>query len=215
MKLPDGTTEPVIDGWRRAPLTTLVDRLGLPDRAAGNRVIVVDGRSAGGKTTLAGRLQAALPGAAIVHTDDVAWNHSFFDWDSELIENILAPVRRNEPVRYQPPGWAPNGRDGAIIVEPRRDLIVEGVGAGRASIAAWADAVVWVQSDFGDARARGVARDLAFGVRAAEDVEPFWDEWMRSELPFLESERPWERATVIVAGRAAGDDDDLVELAPA
>lgn len=142
MNLPDGTTEPVIDDWRPVPMEILVERLGLPDRDLGNRVVLIDGRGAGGKTTLASRLQSAWPGSAIVHTDDVAWNHSIFDWDAELIENIIAPVRRNEPVRYQPPGWAGDGRDGAIVVEPGRDLIVEGVGAGRASIAAWADAVV-------------------------------------------------------------------------
>lgn len=209
MKLPEGTAEPSIARWQRVSTQELVDRLGLPDRTTGNRVILVDGRSAGGKTTLARRLQEALPGAAIVHTDDVAWNHSFFDWDIQLIDNVLAPVRRNEPVCYRPPGWVANGRDGAIVVEAERDVIVEGVGAGRASIAAWADAVVWVQSDFDEARVRGIARDREFGVRPADEVESFWDEWMRSELPFLEAEQPWQSATVIVAGHAAGGDIDL------
>lgn len=209
MKLPEGTAEPSIARWQRVSTQELVDRLGLPDRTTGNRVILVDGRSAGGKTTLARRFQEALPGAAIVHTDDVAWNHSFFDWDTQLIDNVLAPVRRNEPVRYRPPGWVANGRDGAIVVEAERDVIVEGVGAGRASIAAWADAVVWVQSDFDEARVRGIARDREFGARPADEVESFWDEWMRSELPFLEAEQPWQSATVIVAGHAAGGDIDL------
>ncbi|MFC7625341.1 uridine kinase [Microlunatus sp. GCM10028923] len=213
MKLPEGTTEPVITHWQRASTTELLDRLDLPDRTAGNRVILVDGRSAGGKTTLAGRLRSALAGSELVHTDDVAWNHSFFRWDSELIENVIAPVRRNEPVRYRPPGWAGKGREGAIVVEPGRDLIVEGVGAGRASIAAWADAVVWVQSDFTDARVRGIARDLELGIRDAAGVESFWEEWMSSELPFLEVEQPWRLAKIIVAGRATADDPDLVDLA--
>lgn len=205
MNPPESSAEPVVTSWQRVSVQVLLDRLGLPGRETGNRVIVVDGRSAGGKTTLAGRLQTVLSRSVVVHTDDVAWNYSFFDWDCELVENVIAPVRRNEPVRYQPPGWAPKGRNGVIVVEPGRDLIVEGVGAGRASVAAWADAVVWVQSDFEDARIRGIARDLESGVRDAAETERFWDEWMRSELPFLEAEQPWQRATVIAAGRAAGD----------
>ncbi|WP_152363732.1 hypothetical protein [Microlunatus speluncae] len=133
MKPPEGSAEPVITNWQRLSVRELPERLGLPGREAGNRVILVDGRSAGGKTTLAGRLQMVLPGSMVVHTDDVAWNFSILGWDSELIENVIRPVRRNEPVRYQPPGWAPNGRGGAITIESDRDLIVEGVGAGRAN----------------------------------------------------------------------------------
>ncbi len=216
MKLPESSAEPVITSWQRTSVPASLERLGLPSRAAGNRVILVDGRSAGGKTTLATLLQTAMPESVLVHTDDVAWNFSILDWDAELIENVIAPVRRNEPVRYQPPGWAPNGRDGVIMVDAGRDLIVEGVGAGRASIAAWADAVVWVQSDFADARTRGLARDLELGVREAAEIEGFWDHWMQEELPFLEADRPWQRAEMIVAGRSTGSGSgDWIDIAAA
>lgn len=214
MKPPEGSTEPVITEWQRIPVRELPDRLALPGREQGNRVILVDGRSAGGKSTLADRLRSVLPGSVVVHTDDVAWNYSMFDWDAALIDNIIAPVRRDEAVDYQPPGWAPNGRDGAIMIEPGRDLIIEGVGAGRASVAALADAVVWVQSDFDDARIRGIARDLANGVRDAVETEKFWDHWMSAELPFLEDDQPWRRATLIVAGRTTGSDtEEWIEVA--
>jgi hypothetical protein len=203
MKPPEGSAEPAVTSWQSVSVPELLDRLGLPDRASGNRVILVDGRSGGGKTTLAARLQAALAGSVVVHTDDIVIHAAtFFDWDSLLIENMIAPVRRNEPVRYR------QGLDGAIAFEAGRDLIVEGVGAGRASVAAWADAVIWVQSDFAEATARGLARDLASGVRDAAGTEGLWDEFTRSELPFLEADQPWQRATVIVAGRPAGEDSE-------
>jgi uridine kinase len=214
MKPPEGSTEPVITSWKSLSVQEVLDGLSLPSRQNGNRVILVDGRSAGGKTTLAGRLQSALPESVVVHTDDVAWNYSMFDWDSELINNLIAPVRRNESVRYQPPGWAPNGRDGAIMIEPEQDLIVEGVGAGRVGIAALADAVVWVQSDFEDARVRGIARDLEHGIRDSAGTEKFWNHWMSEELPFLETDQPWRRATITVAGRAAGSGHaELIDVA--
>lgn len=209
MKPPEGSAEPVATSWRSVSVPELIDRLGLPDRESGNRVILVDGRSGGGKTTLAARLQAALSKSVVVHTDDIVIHaHTFFDWDSLLIENIIAPVRRNEPVRYR------QGRAGAIAFEAGRDLIVEGVGAGRASVAAWADAVIWVQSDFEEATARGLARDLAGGARDAAGTERLWNEFTRSELPFLEADRPWQRATVIVAGRPAREDAErLIDIA--
>lgn len=68
MKPPEGSTEPVIAEWQRIPVRELPDRLGLPGREQGNRVILVDGRSAGGKTTLADRLRSVLPGSVVSST---------------------------------------------------------------------------------------------------------------------------------------------------
>lgn len=72
MRLPPGTSETAIEEWQRVAIEELVGRLRLPPRESGNRVILVDGRSAGGKTTLADRLHAVIPKSAIVHTDDIA-----------------------------------------------------------------------------------------------------------------------------------------------
>ncbi len=30
----------------------------------------------------------------MLHTDDIAWNHSFFDWDDLLLDHVVAPWRR-------------------------------------------------------------------------------------------------------------------------
>lgn len=208
---PENSAEPVASIWHGVSAEGLMGRLGLPPRMTGNRVVLVDGRSAGGKTTLAERLHTALAGSVVVHTDDIAWDYSFFDWDTDLIENVIAPVRRNESVRYRPPGWSPTGPDRTIVVEAGRDLIVEGVGAGRANLAAWADAVIWVQSDFQTARVRGLARDLANGREAAE-IELFWDEWMTAELSFLEAEQPWRHATVFVPGQCTGNGIEIATV---
>jgi hypothetical protein len=42
-------------------------------------VLAVNGRSAGGKSTVAGRLADAIDRSVVVQTDDFAWHHSFFD----------------------------------------------------------------------------------------------------------------------------------------
>ena len=93
-------------------------------------MLAVDGRSSSGKTTLAARLQDAIKGSAVVHTDDIAWRHSRFGWADLLINGVLVPFRRGEPVTFRPPGWAEHGRQGSIEVAARCPLlIVEGVGA--------------------------------------------------------------------------------------
>ena len=211
--------EPPAGPWRVAPLGELVD---LVAQAGGvvvgrPRIVAVDGRGAGGKSTLAERLHAAVPASAVVHTDDVAWHHSFFDWSELLAQGVLQPLRAGRAVSYRPPGWEARGRAGAVEVPAGLDLVVvEGVGAGRRELADLLDAVVWVQSDMGEAERRGIARDVAEGVHGdPEQTAAFWHEWMAQELPFLERQRPWERACVVVAGTSGlPHGPDEVVLAP-
>ena len=168
------------------------------------RLILVDGRSAGGKTTLAESL-AALLGGTVVHTDDVAWHLHPTEWDDELVRGVIAPWRASKCVRFRPPGWIAKGRPGAVEVPASAEvLIVEGVGAGRESLAEQADLVIWVQSDRAEARRRGIVRDIELGREPAE-AERFWDEWMQSEEPFLATDRPWTRAHLVVNGTASGN----------
>ena len=144
--------EPEAGPWRAKPITVVIDSLTRPGRSrnTGDRTVVlaVDGRSSSGKTTLAARLQAAVAGSAVVHTDDLAWWHSRFGWADLLVDGILMPVHRGEPVAFQPPRWAEHGRRGSIDVPASCPLlIVEGVGAGRREAAHLVDALIWVQSD--------------------------------------------------------------------
>ena len=214
--LPEG--EPAAGPWRVEPVEVLV-RLLL--EAAGPvrerpRVVAVDGRSGGGKSTLAEQLHAAVPRSAVVHTDDVAWHHSFFDWEGLLARGVLEPLRRGDAVRYRPPGWRTEGRPGAVEVPAGLDLVlVEGVGAGRRELAHLLDAVVWVQSDAAEAERRGLARDIAAGQDGdLEGSTAFWHEWIAQELPFVAAQRTWERADVVVRGTvAAARDPDSVAIA--
>ena len=101
--------EPEAGPWRAEPLSTLIEALTRPGpgRAAGGRpvVVAVDGRSNSGKTTLAARIGAAVPGSAVVHTGDIAWAHSRFGWADLLIDGILVPVHQDRAVSYRPPRW--------------------------------------------------------------------------------------------------------------
>ena len=162
--------------------------------------MAIDGRSAGGKTTLAECINKAVSGSAIVHTDDIAWHHSFFDWSELLLQEVLEPVRAGHGVAYRPSAWIERGREGAVEVPQSCTLLIlEGVGAARRELISALDAVVWVQSDMEQARTRGLARDIAeTGDDAAATA--FWDEWMTAELIFQADQRPWERADFVISG---------------
>lgn len=212
--------EPPAGPWRRATAGEVLDVLLAGLDLSRRTVVAVDGRSASGKTTLSSALQAeatrrAVP-CTVVHTDDIAWYHSFFDWADLLADGVLRPFRTDGAVRYVPPGWRPNGRDGAVEVPAgTRLLLVEGVGAGRRALGDLLDAVVWVQSDVDVARERGLARDVASGVDGdAAQTEAFWDEWDREEVPFQATQRPWERAALVVAGSRDAPASDAFEVSP-
>jgi hypothetical protein len=194
--------EPEGRPWRAEPLTGVIDALAqlAAERTEGERgvVLAVDGRSSSGKTALAARLQEAVAGSVVVHTDDIAWWHSRFGWADLLIDGVLVPFHRGEPVSFRPPGWAGHGRQGPIQVPARCPLlIIEGVGAGRAEVSDLIDALVWVQADQQEAERRSLARvGQPGGARTVRDHR----EWMAEEEPFLAGQRTWERADMLAAG---------------
>jgi hypothetical protein len=201
--------EPPVESWRVRPIETVAAEL-LDRLEPGRRVVAVDGRGGGGKTTLASRLARCVPDSAVVGTDDIAWNHSIFDWTGPLIDGVLRPYRTGAAVAYRPPGWVRHGREGAVeVADTVQLLIIEGVGASRSELDGWLDAVWWVQSDFAEAERRGIARDIASGVNGDADATiAFWHTWMAEELPFFDRDRPWERADLIVAGTSADPPPD-------
>lgn len=206
--------EPAAGPWQVVPVDELV-RLAIDDQRSHDRpwILAVDGRSGSGKTTLANLLHRAVALSAVVHTDDIAWHHSFFEWSDLLVEGILKPLGQGDAVCYRPPGWVAQGRPGSIEVPSDLDLVVvEGVGASRIEVESWIDRSLWVQSDFAAAERRGIARDG--GTQAARD---FWHEWMAEELEFLRQQRPWERAMSIVNGTPTRHHDSYAEvvIAPA
>jgi hypothetical protein len=193
--------EPDASPWRVEPFADVLARLlaAAGDADGRPRLIAVDGRSGGGKTTFAERIAGGVTRGAMVHTDDVAWWQSRFDWALLLADGVLDPLRCGRAVAFRPPAWETRGRDGAIEVPAGCEVVVvEGVGASRKSLAPLLDATVWVQSDIVDARERCIARD-----GGTEEARAFFDDWASEEEPFLAADRPWERANEIVAGMAA------------
>jgi hypothetical protein len=214
--------EPEAGPWRVELLSTVVNavtRRG-PNQSGSGRpaVLAVDGRSNNGKTTLAARIQEMVPGSVVIHTDDIAFEHSRFGWADLLIGGILIPVHRGQAVSYRPPRWDEHGREGSIEVPARCPLlIIEGDGAGRREVAHLIDTLIWVQADEREAAQRSAARvanppaaDLA---NKAVDGAPFDEEgWMAEEIPFNAAQRTWERADLIVCGTPEIPHDPSTEI---
>jgi hypothetical protein len=197
-------------GWRVTPLTGVLARLrrASPGVTGRPRVIAIDGRGGSGKTTLAARLCGVAPGSAVVHTDDVAWNHACFDWGALLAGHVLEPLHRGEPVGYRPDAWISHGRPGSIIVPAGLDFVwVEGTGVIREELARWLDASIYLQGDL-DAQDRLLLARDGDSPEQREHVA----NWMREELPFLQREQPWSRATLIAAGPPRIAHDPYTEL---
>ncbi len=202
--------EPTAGPWMVVPIAELLEMLlsgpGVP--VARRVVVAIDGRSSSGKTTLAHRLAREAQHAEVVHTDDIAWWHSRFAWMELLLDGIIEPFRAGRPVAFRPLAWEERGREGGIIVPAETSvLIVEGVGCSRCDVARWFDASVWVQADELVLAERNADR-IASGETSSAGVA----EWMSEELPFLAEDRPWERATTIVAGTPELRYDETTEV---
>jgi uridine kinase len=186
----------VIFTWQVVGLDELarlvVERCG-PTRPA---IVAVNGHSSSGKTTLAGRLAARLPAAAVLHTDDLAWHQGVFAWDELLLEAVLPVVQAGGPLDYRPPQWQARSRDGSIMLPGSLNfLVVEGVGASQESVRDLYDLVIWMETDEPTRLARDLPR-VADGEMSPAD----YASWMAEENAYTTRERPWEHADLLVYG---------------
>ncbi|MET0694745.1 MAG: hypothetical protein ABWY56_12505 [Propionibacteriaceae bacterium] len=196
--------------WQVLTVADVAEAVGALAATGPHRVklIAVDGHSASGKTTVAGRLAAELPRAAVLHSDDIAWHHSLFDWRELLVVGVLEPLRAGLAVSYRPPPWDERERPGSIEVPQGTELLfLEGVGASRLDLVDLLDAAIWVETDEPTRLLRDDDR-----IAAGEVTKEIFDSWMAVENPFLAADRPWTRADVVVAGNSPLPHDRETEL---
>jgi uridine kinase len=167
-------------------------------RLGGTRLVVVDGPAGSGKTTLAGRLGAALD-APVLHADDLlaGWGDLEGWWD-RLARQVLEPLAAGRQGRYRRYDWLAGDFAEEHVVPVTDHLVVEGCGAARRAADAVAVLRVWVEAPDDVRLARGLARD-------GESMRPEWLAWMAAEAAHFAAERTRERADVRVDGCASMD----------
>lgn len=126
---------------------------------ASPHIILIDGKSGVGKSSLADRLAESLD-AAIVRLDDVypGWGGLESGRDS-VIDTVLRSMRGGGGAFYQSWDWATEGPGPRVRVPQRDVLIVEGCGASTAESRAFASVSIWVECDEEVRQSRLYVRD--------------------------------------------------------
>ena len=167
-----------------AVVTALADR-------TGTRWVGIDGFGASGKTTLAARIAAALPGAVVIHNDDFA-RPELPGWDRDrFVRQVVEPLLAGRPGRYQ--RWDFDTDTGAEWhpVPVGVPVIVEGVSATDVRLPVPWDVTLWIEVPESVRRARIAERDgpgLAHRWRT---------DWIPMEEAYAADQRPWDRVDLV------------------
>ena len=183
-------------------------RTGAPPSPMPLRLVAVDGPGGAGKSTFAARLAAALDGAPVVHTDDLACHQHPTTWWPLLEEWVLGPLAAGRPARFQRYDWERRRRTEWCDIPAAPVVLIEGVTAARAAIRARLTLSVWVQTDRERRLRRGLHRDGA-------GLAGFWAEWMVEEDAFYAADPVSEAVDLVVDGdprREHDPDEEFVVI---
>ncbi|SER20296.1 Uridine kinase [Microlunatus flavus] len=159
---------------------------------AGTRWVGIDGKGASGKTTLAERVAAAVPGAVVVHVDDFA-RPSVETWERErFVGQVLQPLLAGRPGRYERWDWGTDASLGWATVPVGVPVVVEGVSSTDVRLGVPWDVTLWVDVPREVRLARALARD-GEGMR-----EQWVGRWMPAEDAYEAAQRPQQRVDAIV-----------------
>ena len=156
------------------------------------RIIAIDGCGGAGKSTLAGLIAPRL-GAQIVHTDDFASWGSTEDWKDRLMEQVLRPLGRNMPGRFQRYDWGTRALAEWHDVPVQSFVVLEGVSSMRAVFRPFLSFSIFVDAPPMLRLQRGLARD-------GTDALPQWRFWQAEEVAYLARETPQAFADLVLDG---------------
>lgn len=164
--------------------------------AAANPVVLIDGRSGAGKSSLARVLVARWPLAGRVQL--VALDSIYPGWDGlqagveTAREQILVPHARGMVGVWQRWDWVAEAPAEAHAVDPSLPLIVEGAGLLTPATAKLGDVRVWVESPAASRKHRALTRD-------GDAFRPHWERWAVQETQHIERDDPLPLATHVFA----------------
>jgi hypothetical protein len=153
-------------------------------------VLLIDGRSGTGKTTLASSVAASLTASTVVHMDDLypGWD-GLDDGSRLLVEWILTPFADRRPGEWLRWDWERSERADRHAVVADRPLIVEGCGSSSSASRVLADTALWLDAPVEQRTDRLVGRDDGVDWLAA---------WTLQEDAFIARESPDRDADLVV-----------------
>jgi uridine kinase len=176
----------------------------LPPSCGQARVVAVDGPGGSGKTTFADRLTKVLD-AQVIHSDDfpVPWEEGPADWFSLVEKQVLTPLSRGEPGRFQRYDWVAESFAEWVNVPRAPVVILEGVSTARRS--APLAFRIWVEAPRLLRLARGIERD-------GDVYEDQWHTWTRKEDEWFAADGTRAGADLLVDGNPLVPHDPLTEF---
>jgi uridine kinase len=187
----------------------MVSMLRAAPRTRETLIVGIDGPGAAGKSTFARGLEVAASELAVVEFDDFYRPSAErlartdgeiggdFDW-RRLRDQVLAPLARDEPARYQRYDWPSDRLAEWYTVPVGGIVVVEGNYSTRAELIGCYDVTVWIEAPRALRLERGIRR-------GGENTRERWlTEWMPEEDRYIAAERPAERVDLRFDGAGAG-----------
>jgi uridine kinase len=154
----------------------------------------IDGPGAAGKSALAARIAAAVPGAVVVAVDDFS-GPQFAEWDwARFIRQVRDPLLTGRTARYQRWDWHRDEGAEWHDLQPGSMVVVEGVSSTRHEAAVPWHLSLWVDTPREVRLRRAVRRD------GASMLATWLTAWMPSEEAYIAAQRPQQRVDLVVSG---------------
>ncbi|WP_336645435.1 hypothetical protein [Microbacterium sp. USHLN186] len=164
--------------------------------SASNPVVVIDGRSGAGKSSLASRVARAWPlhtPVQLLALDSVYPGWGGLERGAEIArDQVLRPHGRGLIGTWRRWDWELREEAEAHAVDPALGLIVEGCGALTPATAPLADVTVWVDGPPDSRRRRALERD-------GDGFRSHWDMWAAQEDAHIARHEPQRLAHVRVS----------------
>ncbi|ALJ20281.1 hypothetical protein [Microbacterium sp. No. 7] len=165
------------------------------DRApTGAALVVIDGCSGAGKSSLAQRLVFRWRDVRGVQL--IALDAACPDWDGladgarMMADGVMIPHHERREGRWRRWDWNEHRWAETHVVTPDLPLIVEGSGALTPAAAAVADVSVWLDSPASSRQERAFARD-------GDGYRPYWDRWAAQEREHIARNDPRSLAHLV------------------
>lgn len=145
-----------------------------PPTLGPGRLVCIDGPAGSGKTTLAAALLHVVPGAQVVHCDDLLHGWRGLPGLAATVRALLVPLASGEPGRWRRWDWLADDWAESHEVRPGGLLVLEGVGCWSPAISHLVGVLAWVEADPQVRLDRGIERD-------GEAMRPHLDQWRADE----------------------------------